>query len=657
MMRGWSILIALPLVLLGTDAFAQYPTPSPPSYGEVCDSSRRVGRTVGLNCPATTPGSGWAASYLFGPLEPPPFDRYCLYTWVLPGAPTPSDVAALPNDYDGRSPVQWTDPDCLAVAPQSSCPSGSLPEATQMAEIGYPSLRAEYAQQLDQPGPSYTPAGQSWVAIFDSRPRMVSWAAGKNRHGLAMEGLIQDRACDSVAGPCPLHVEHYLALDYSYDGGLVPPRSQDLMEGGDYGYIAALAPLIRQAVKDYLSAGAHTGYKLIINLSVGWDPLFNAGDSGNPQSEASEAVKAALEEARCAGALIIAAAGNRGWGPAPSSGPVFPAAWETHPAPACVGTGYPLVYAVGGVDGADAPLLVTRDGGQPQLVAPAHEALTQISPTGGAPSTLSGITGTSVSAGVTSGTAALLWSLAPGLSADDIYDAMFSSGEALTSSAADFCLGGSCGVQSRLSVCNAVDHVLGTSLCSSAIPAYTGARTRWTSSMLADVDACMPSLKTWTATYPSAPYTSGLPCGNGIYLDTATSSPIHPYPCASEVLVTPEAGGILDPQPPPDKCPDCALNAATSMLYMPINPALTGYHYPSTLVFRDYRGNVVSSGTYDLASARDSSGTILSSGLGAGRTYRVSLSGIPLSGSYSTVTIEWVDSTYRRTVSVSDVTF
>ena len=159
---------------------------------------------------------------------------------------------------------------------------------------------------------------------------------------------------------------------------------------------------------------------LIINLSVGWVNTDLGGDSGDIFADASEtpaaaAVHEALQYARCRGASIFAAAGNR-TGVLDGefeSGPIRPAHWNTATATGSEVTGglcqdefpdvvppllhtspLPLVTSVGAVNERDTPLSVSRKDSGPDLLVDSLAAIAETSSTSLRPTAL--LSGTSV---------------------------------------------------------------------------------------------------------------------------------------------------------------------------------------------------------------------------------------------------------------------
>ncbi len=216
-----------------------------------------------------------------------------------------------------------------------------------------------------------------------------------------------------------------------------------------------------------------------------------------PLTEPSRVVYNALLHASCQGALIIAAVGNDpGYAPA-LTGPMYPAIWEKLHAPEydeCQSLGdvaalppdgknqeaayRPLLHGVAGVDGADLPILVGRRDSRTRLAAPA--SLLVAFPDSAADAGYASaagcstppcdvsypMTGTSVSAAVTSAIAAAVWANRPDWPASKVMDAVHGGGELLQELVAgaprsvppDVCLDGACtGLEvRRVSMCGAV---------------------------------------------------------------------------------------------------------------------------------------------------------------------------------------------------------
>ncbi|HSR53704.1 MAG TPA: S8/S53 family peptidase [Acidobacteriota bacterium] len=182
---------------------------------------------------------------------------------------------------------------------------------------------------------------------------------------------------------------------------------------------------------------------LILNLSVGWEPIH-----ASATSTLGLQVRAVLEDAVCRGALVVAAAGNRRSGPPELETPLLPAAFELVPAPSAANcqalledgaspgpesnTDYkPLVFAVGGVQPDDRrpykPRLLSnsRPNATPRLVAYGDHAVVSKR---GRDRSLKILTGTSVSTLVVSAAAGERWRLDPDLGSFDLMQDLFNEG-------------------------------------------------------------------------------------------------------------------------------------------------------------------------------------------------------------------------------------
>ena len=265
-------------------------------------------------------------------------------------------------------------------------------------------------------------------------------------HPEAVSSVIRAVACPALGSSaiCAAFVPNYTALRYVRRG-----VTGEL--GGFFGTQAELAVAMAEAVDDWrLTPAAQRPLRLILNLSLGWDEQYNLSEARRLPALAAAW---ATHDAACEGVLIIAAAGNRATDA--DSGPLSPAAWEQR-ALECPGdrgrSKRPTLYAVGALDGRDAPLALARPQGTPRIVAPGASVVVPLdtqAANGEATVTLSG---TSMSAAAVSGTAALIWSLRPGLDAHDVMRIIYQSGEPL-GRAAEF--GWSPAEQRRLSVARA----------------------------------------------------------------------------------------------------------------------------------------------------------------------------------------------------------
>jgi hypothetical protein len=271
----------------------------------------------------------------------------------------------------------------------------------------------------------------------------------RSQHGRAVGRMIARLACENP-DTCAL-VRNYLGLPVFGNGR----EDRDPDKGGNRGTQPDLADAIRATLNEWERQPVAARPRLIINLSVGWHAVHERLDPselrtlpvGKPlayvsrperSSLGSDYVRAVLERARCAGALIVAAAGN-------AIGddrvlPVYPGGWETEPALSaeqCKRRGFlipeddtgPLVYAASAVDEYGAPLANTREAPSTKLPGglATRAALGQAivshdprSPDGFTPL----LSGTSMAAAVISGVAARKWREKPYLRAAQLMRAL-----------------------------------------------------------------------------------------------------------------------------------------------------------------------------------------------------------------------------------------
>lgn len=286
-----------------------------------------------------------------------------------------------------------------------------------------------------------------------------------NEHGLQMWEIAADIVCPDGDADCLEGIQQMLAMPRETPDG--PPQWSN---GGRYGAQTDVGLGIYAAVKDWAkdSDKPDGSPRLVLNLSLGWET--SSIDSLDPERGPVVAVRTALQFAACNGALMFAAAGNNRVPecPANHTGMLYPGAFETLSAPTaaeCEALGFspnedpdypifdgdrPLLIAVGGVDEFDAPLINSRDEGQPALVALGANGIA---------SSLAGssaaLTGTSVSTIVASSTASLVWSYRPDLSPGELSSLIYDEGWATGDAASAGRYAGD--AVHRLSVCASLD--------------------------------------------------------------------------------------------------------------------------------------------------------------------------------------------------------
>lgn len=275
-------------------------------------------------------------------------------------------------------------------------------------------------------------------------------------HGSTLANAIGSAACstDGVRGPnsaqsnCALEVATQLALPHRAvkptGGGAGYVLGPVQATGGHVGTIAELATAISSAVVTYRTErGRPDAIGLVVNLSVGFGSAWDNAASSDVQT-----LHDALMDARCSGALILAAEGN-GFTPGSPGNMLTPARWYTK-ANELGGTGgtgahdctghlppglsvarwnltSPLVYPVGGLSAAapGSTSLVEPTDALPTgpwstaraFVGPASARLPtfiDVPPTTGSDEFGLSVAGTSVSTALVSAAAAVRWGMGPG---------------------------------------------------------------------------------------------------------------------------------------------------------------------------------------------------------------------------------------------------
>lgn len=426
-----------------------------------CDRNRMVGQPLlSRTCP--TPSNGWVdTNFLTDPYGTPirdrNGDRFCLYEfrgsrYTQIGLPTDRGS----DDIEFRTPSDWLEADCRAVVAL-----GDTDDALETMAQGHQDAFLEHIAALDS-----LPQIPTWssyegyprtteVAILDSStssgPGDVEPRSGSSLHGRAVGLAIRNVVCpEGREGACPLDVTNYEVLDIDSSGG------------GSYGNVSKLATAIHRA------SDAAEG-NLVINLSLGWHPDFALR---NPDSETPAfktqtlAVEAALNWARCHGALVIAAAGNSDDGPDVDStsllsDPMYPARLDQRRGWTCFGrraeVEEPVVYAVGAVGPGDLDVANTRERAVAALVGPGH-AVTFDNSEGNIDGDFRNIpvgTGSSFGAASASAVAALVWAYLPSLTPPQVMDIVRATAVDL-GRRPDFRDRNDTGNVRRVSACNAV---------------------------------------------------------------------------------------------------------------------------------------------------------------------------------------------------------
>lgn len=470
------------------------------------------------NNPCPTDAQGiWTAAKLFkGPVggPPPSLGRYCLYEWTGLRV-NPGGTQCLPYGANGPGddeinrlqtvigPSAELGEDCIDTAP--------LAFEDDAAAWARKSLFVRAGGVEPLPSMPTTPLAARIVAA-DTSPDALDGgiAVGKSRHGDTVAHIARDLACPGgEMQPCAAHVTTALGLP-RFD--LANPLSTDLVQGGFFGTEGDLAQSIERLVlawRDEIIKGPGDP-RLIVNLSVGWENDVERDNCAPPNwatnpevlSPPARAVLDSMRYATCHGALILAAAGNDTGGVEPNTGLVCPARWEElapltrkqceewvgaefagvwnerwpnlprRPMPGQLAYDR-IVYAVGGVDQGDEPLVPTRPLARPRIAAlGVFAAAWDDSANGAVTPNANGqpvdvppfLTGTSISTAVASAVAASVWAYDPTRTAPEVLDVIYQSGVALQHNGVNItadtgtCIGASaaaCNVR-RLSLCKAI---------------------------------------------------------------------------------------------------------------------------------------------------------------------------------------------------------
>ena len=442
-------------------------------------------RTAAPNCASVGGLAGtWKATVLGTGRE---LANYCVMEWIGAGVPDGSLLPRVALTASGKAMYA----DRAMVAPFAP---GALVNAT------WSNLRAGMFKAIGAVGlPVQLTASASYVAIVDSSKEETT--TGEASSGTYEHGELLGRISRETSGTRrAIAVISTTAL----------PRDQAGVAqaaGGYYGYTSDTAVAIVRAVDKWRerTGSANPRRPLVVNLSLGWEGASYAGTalstttttaaytSASVANLPQRSVFAAVQYASCAGALVLAAAGNRSEATSAATATTktmtFPAAWEAVAAPTlaqCAAFGLPaalnpaprvarsprMIYAVGGVNGADKDLFNVRTNGVPRLVAYGDSvAMSSLSGSGGHTGIM---TGTSIAAGVASAAAAYAWSFSPATSAHDIAQTMYDQGQALGRAATGCSFGAaSCGVR-RVSMCALAQKYSGSSGTCVTVLANTG---------------------------------------------------------------------------------------------------------------------------------------------------------------------------------------
>lgn len=483
-------------------------------------------RWVSLGDPGSCVSQGgFDAEPLFpaGQMPPAPLAGYCLHTWASAGAPDPAELDAWEDAFAPGTLAE----DCALVTPLGGW-------ADHLAAFLHDSIAARIGVVSGPP----VGAPDVHVAVLDTTPDAPSGApeTGTNRHGDTLAALIGE----VVDVPGAVAVSTSLAMPYFTDPQSGEPIAR--ATGGDFGYVSDLARALWRAIRYHDLS--HAGERLVLNLSLGWEPLGASSACVGSTLPAAAAVRDVLDIAACSyDALIVAAAGNDTGGPSPATGLMCPAAWMTQ-TPSCA-PGRPLVIAAYGLDYADNPLEVARLDSSTPFAAPALGGIAWPAGSSRPPP----LTGTSVSAAAVTASLAAVWAAEPSMPSDAVVHLLHMTSPTVGPPAQVCAPGiGPCDVR-RISPCGALD-LLGSP---------------WTCTVSsAVVPGSNPGLDptTWQSfltTFSNA--------------QTAMATP-SAGPLPSQISPTAAGQNTVHPQPLIPVCPTCAVSLGFGSAAS--NPSLCG---------------------------------------------------------------------------------
>lgn len=519
----------------------------------------------------------------------PQLGKFCLYRREQGDA----DLTFEPNPNFLIDPV----PDLHVMATMP-------PTIDKPSDVSGVRLMESYLAQVEAPFDPLPemlnePPGNVRVAVLDS----TSEGAYDSRylpslHGGGMRMLIERLACPSGVPedgrPC-VEVVNYLALQMLSHTESGRPRA------GFTGTMGQLAEQILQALADWRARkleAPEEDLKLILNLSIGWDPIWGGNYGATPGRDLTPPallVHAALTTAVCQGAIVFAAAGNATWGPEPSAGPMYPAAWERQAAPPTCGgnEGLPLVTAVGAVDALDEPLANNRRRGRPRLVAPGRLATINdwaiappYAPDDSRP-WFGPFTGTSAPTAVASAAAALVWAYNPEQRPMDVLDLLYRYSFAIrlvdgTMVHSDFQLGNEAHPVHRIAVLHAAKCACGVRCDGGQECQFNIEPPNLNQHPPPQIRADLPAIDALPALVPTAgnvytaapqivPHTVEV-CG-GRVVHAYNHDPLQ-WPCPSLQVHDARLAPFVDPQPKINPCVLCLL--VEDRLYVEINQGISG---------------------------------------------------------------------------------
>lgn len=380
----------------------------PPPTTNECPPSRLVGKFAGACPPAYAGDPPAGPRWLVEPMFALGGNQYCRYVWTgVPDSPGPlADTLQKQLGPDCRVYVQSPMADALTGAHARAFAEGTGPIVGEAPE-----------------------GNRVMIAVVDTAPAQTSM--GQSEHGRAVAAIAAKLAGGCVPGlgedDCQRSVISELGLPQTRSG-----PNTDL--GGYFGYQSELA----QGIITALDRIPIDDRKVVLNLSVGWEP--KPDELGSP-TPAVQAVREAIAVAHCRGAAILAASGNRPPGNACATQATAPGAWASQPgwsAAQCSALGlvgnqinlpsplpaqHPFLHAATPLDWDGGNLADFRVGSNARVAATGFAGFESRMGTNYGP-----MTGSSVSTAVLSGVAALVWSYFPDMGADAVMQLIYDSG-------------------------------------------------------------------------------------------------------------------------------------------------------------------------------------------------------------------------------------
>ena len=401
-----------------------------PKIGRPCESRFAIAAPEGATCNANI-GAGWrlypqrdvqrqaatAKRRAVSPEEPrraaPGSRPFCVYEWSGQDAPKMQDFSRIKATQECAIAAGMAD---------AGAPPEDLPLYGQLFDRQVKAL----ASSVPAKPPAALDKNPPVVAVLDASPGGVTTAGCVGPRLRRQPGHRASVVRRRRGRARPARTS--FARTSRSPSFKVPESWQPGPNGGFIGYFHDLFDAFQAALADRPNDG-----HLIINLSLGWDPV-------RPPRRTvprGQQMRTLLELAYCQGVLVIGAAGN---GNTTSQAPVLPAALETegnmpdkqrcqtefgvaNPKPPSKGYA-PLIHSVGSVDLYDERLPTVRAWAHPRIAAYGM-AVTVPGPNG---EYFPPLSGTSMSAAAVSAIAADVWRRNPGLDAAQVMTAVYKGG-------------------------------------------------------------------------------------------------------------------------------------------------------------------------------------------------------------------------------------